>query len=383
MSSADLAMSTATPPPGVMANFDNPSLNAYILIIVTTIFMLQTRKKISLDDWTRLIATFGTTMYYVASVIAVTNGKFGIHIYDLTAADAMQTSLVVSGFFTNWLTALVWPFAKSSFFLIYLEMFHKIPWQRYANYIGLSITWAFYTTALVATLYFTRPAPGETWQETITSARYAKMKPWIIPIAATNLVLDVYILVLPIIPILGLSLTSKMKLGVLSIFATGFFACVASSLSIYFKLVLDWHYTDYSYYTTPVLIMSLVEMCVGVTASAMPSMALFFRHTGSKMTRAFPRFTRLSQPRSSQGANVTRVESKIDSVDSDRWPLKDINGSKSYEGTNDPEYLNSVRTFIQAATPTSQVSRDGAICLQYAFNQGYEEREKPDPANQV
>jgi hypothetical protein len=64
MSSADLAMSTATPPPGVMANFDNPSLNAYILIIVTTIFMvllygamtislytkLQTRKKISLDD---------------------------------------------------------------------------------------------------------------------------------------------------------------------------------------------------------------------------------------------------------------------------------------------------------------------------------------------
>ncbi|KAJ5653618.1 hypothetical protein N7490_000621 [Penicillium lividum] len=383
MSPADLAMPAAAPPPGVTANFDNPSSNAYILIIVTTIFMLNVRKKISLDDWTRLIATFGTTIYYVASVIAVTNGKFGIHMYDLTAADAMQTSFVVSGFLTNWLIALVWPFAKSSFFLIYLEMFDKIPWQRYANYIGLSITWVFYTTVLVATLYFTSPAPGETWQESITSARYAKMKHWIIPIAAINLVFDVYIIVLPIIPILGLSLTTKMKLGVLSIFATGFLACVASSLNVYFKLVLDWHYTDYSYYTTPVLTMSLVEMCIGVTASAMPSMALFFRNNDSKLTRAFSRFTRLSQSRSSQSGNVMRVESKIDSVDSDRWPLKDINGCKSYDGTNDPEYLNSVRTFIQAATPTSQVSRDGAICLQYAFNQGYEEREKSDPANQV
>ncbi|KAJ5934519.1 hypothetical protein N7466_004066 [Penicillium verhagenii] len=392
-------MPAATPPPGVTANFDNPPSNAYILIIVSTICMvllyvtmtislyakINIRKNMALDDWSRLIATFGTTIYYIASVIAVTKGKFGIHMYDLTAEDAMCTSFIVSGFFTNWLTALVWPFAKSSFFLLYLEMFRTIRWQRYANYVGLFVNWGFYTAALTATLYYTSPAPGETWQESITSERYAKMEAWIMPIASINLVIDVYILIIPIIPILGLKMNNKKKLGVLSVFATGVLACVASSLSIYFKMSLNWHYTDYSYYTTPVLIMCLVEMCVGVTASAMPSMALFFRHKGSKITKAVSRFSRSSQPRSSHSGNVKCVQSIDDSVDSDRWPLKDIKASSKgqYDGTDDTAHLNSVQTFIQAATPTSQVDADGAICLQYAFNQGYEDRGTPDPANKV
>lgn len=147
---------------------------------------------------------------------------------------------------------------------------------------------------------------------------------------------------------------------------------------------LDWHYTDYSYYTTPVLIMCLVEMCVGVTASAMPSMALFFRHNGGKVTRVFSRFTRTSQSQSSRNMNMKRVESASNSVDSDQWPLQDIGSSKShYNGMDDNNHLNSVQTFIQAARSTSQVEGNGAISMQYAFNQGYEERGKSDPAAQV
>lgn len=115
MSAADLAsMPAATPPPGVTANFDNPPSNAYILITVTTICMvllymtmtislyakINIRKKMSLDDCetfaflssrgsilippgTRLIATFGTTIYYIASVI----GKASIPlIHDFTSS---------------------------------------------------------------------------------------------------------------------------------------------------------------------------------------------------------------------------------------------------------------------------------------------------------
>lgn len=108
MSAADLAsMPAARPPSGITANFDNPPSNAYILIIVTTICMvllymtmtislyakINIRKKMALDDCemlallihsrvtmlippgTRLIATFGTTIYYIASVIG-TASKF-------------------------------------------------------------------------------------------------------------------------------------------------------------------------------------------------------------------------------------------------------------------------------------------------------------------
>lgn len=53
-------------------------------------------------------------------------------------------------------------------------------------------------------------------------------------------------------------------------------ACAASSLSIYFKCRLNG-LDDYTFWVYPVLLMALVEMCVGITCACMPSAAGFFK----------------------------------------------------------------------------------------------------------
>ena len=94
-------------------------------------------------------------------------------------------------------------------------------WLRYSSYAGATFTVLFYASILIATFAFTVPTPGETLQQTVQSPRQARTVPLTIPIAAISLVLDVYILVLPIAGVSKLQLPIRRKLGVIAVFFTG------------------------------------------------------------------------------------------------------------------------------------------------------------------
>ncbi|KAE8168175.1 hypothetical protein BDV40DRAFT_294723 [Aspergillus tamarii] len=384
-----------TPPPGVESNLVDPPSDGYILYIVGGIVMglmyitaglslyakLTIRRRMAPDDWTRLIAMIGATFYFIICILAVAKGKYGTHMYDLSALQAMSDAFIITGYFSNWVTAIVWPFAKTSFFLIYLEMFRTIKWQRYAIYFGLFVNWAFYTIILIATLYYTSPAPGQTWAEGFVSTRYSEILKWTVPIASGSLIIDLYILILPMAPIWNLQMDFKKRVGVMVVFGTGLLACVASSLSIYFKNILDHHTDDFSYYTLPVLIMCLVEMCVGISASSMPSLTLLVRHKGTKLTQLVSIFTR---SRSTTGGGKMVSGSDGYAKDSDCLPLKDVQPPTRKQSTpvdqvSDDGYDHyegqTVQTMIQASPSTGPVGQD-QIYMHRGFDVGYEYRGK-------
>ena len=126
-----------------------------------------------------------------------------------------------TGFFSNWVTTIVWPFAKLSFFLLYIQVFRPLKWLRYGSYAGAIVNVLFYFSILVATLAFTVPAPGQTMQQAVQSPRQNRALSVTIPIACVSLVLDVYILVLPIAAVSQLQLSTRRKLGVIAVFMTG------------------------------------------------------------------------------------------------------------------------------------------------------------------
>ncbi|KAI0410417.1 hypothetical protein F5X98DRAFT_386111 [Xylaria grammica] len=282
------------PPPGVEPNFVNPPSSANVLIIVGTILLIImlvfasirfyvkviVRRKVTADDWTTLAAVIGTLWYYAICIHAVTRAKFGTHMWDISVAHTLSDDFLIASFFTNWPTGLVWAFAKTSFFLMYLQIFGPLPWLRVSVYIGLAVNWLFYTIVVIASFVYQVPNPGQTWQEGFMNSRYTDSFHWTIPIASGSLILDTYIFILPVVAIFNLQLQIKKKLGVIAVFATGLLACVASSLSIVFKQLLDIHLNDYTYWIYPVLLTSLVEMFVGISASCMPSTAGSFK--GSK-----------------------------------------------------------------------------------------------------
>ncbi|OCL03165.1 hypothetical protein AOQ84DRAFT_254929, partial [Glonium stellatum] len=209
--------------------------------------------------------------------LAVERGKYGTHIWDLSVAHTTSDDFTISSFLTNWVAILIWPFVKSSFFIMYLQLFKPYEWLRWATYIGLFITWGFYISVITATLYFTTPRPGQTWQESFRTPLYDKSFNMTIPIATGNLALDLYIFIIPIIPVLSFHLPFRKNSGVLVVFTTGLIACVASTLSMFVQTKLNKHEGDYTYFTLPVLLLSVAEMCVGISASCMPPCAPLFR----------------------------------------------------------------------------------------------------------
>ncbi|KAL4816097.1 hypothetical protein BDW67DRAFT_163010 [Aspergillus spinulosporus] len=301
MTAEEMARTPAgVPPPGVVLNLTDPPSIGHLLIIIGSCAMsvmvfaaglrfytrLMIQRAFRPDDWTALVGVLGTCAYFGFCVYAARNG-YGTHMYNLSVARILGDGFIIAGFLTNWTTTVVWAFIKTTFLLMYLHIFRPLALQRFAIYLGLVVNWTFYTIILIVTLYFTSPAPGQTWAESFLSPRYTKIDEWMMPIAAGSLVLDVYILLLPIASVWRLQMSTRKKLGVLAVFATGFAACIASSLSIYYKHSLYHHSDDFSYYTLPVLIMCIMEMCVGITASCMPSMALLFRSENHPLSRLF------------------------------------------------------------------------------------------------
>lgn len=93
--------------------------------------------------------------------------------------------------------------------------------MRFFNYTGAVITVLFYTaTTIVQFVYFT-PTRGQTWVSKFAAEDSLKSIQVGVPIAAIGLVLDVYILVLPIFGVMQLQLSNKRRLGIIVIFLTG------------------------------------------------------------------------------------------------------------------------------------------------------------------
>ena len=123
--------------------------------------------------------------------------------------------------FSNTVSVVVWLFAKLSLFLLYIQLFRPTDWLRYSAYAGAVVNVLFYTLALVLALIYSVPHPGQTLRQAFQSPRQAHNVAKSLPTACINLILDVYILLLPIAGVSKLQLPIRKKIGVIAVFLTG------------------------------------------------------------------------------------------------------------------------------------------------------------------
>ena len=181
----------------------------------------------------------------------------------------------------NWLATLILPFAKTTFFIFYLQLFRPFRWLRILCYIGISFTTITFLSFLVAQLALVTPHPGETWLQVDEDPRELKSLKYLsIPITATSFGIDIYIFIIPMLGIAKLKLSPRRKLGVVLVFLTGstfdplddpvlspsklmFFdrACIASLLTLIYKIQLNGDSRDVTWNSMPVNITMLVQSC--------------------------------------------------------------------------------------------------------------------------
>ena len=112
-------------------------------------------------------------------------------------------------------------FLKITFFLLYYQVFRPLRWLRISVFIGATLTGAFYGAAGVTQTVFGTPSRGETWTSRYFSPEEKKLLIMSMPMASVGLVIDLFILVIPIVAVLGLQIPTSRRIGVLCIFMFG------------------------------------------------------------------------------------------------------------------------------------------------------------------
>lgn len=79
-------------------------------------------------------------------------------------------------------------------------------------------TVTFYASATVVQFYFSTPRPGESFFTHQHGKEALKLS---VPLSAVGIVIDIYILVLPIAAVWRLQMAKKRKIGVCLVFGTG------------------------------------------------------------------------------------------------------------------------------------------------------------------
>ena len=125
----------------------------------------------------------------------------------------------------SYLQQLIYPiglgFIKVSYFLLYGRLFRPLRAMRVAIWSGGVVSSLFYTLMFVLDVYFATPRRGETYLTHYLNPIDKHATQMSLPFAIIGLVLDFYILLLPIWGVWQLQLSKQKKWGVILIFMTG------------------------------------------------------------------------------------------------------------------------------------------------------------------
>ena len=221
------------PPLESMSNFSGHEYLASTIISITTItsvlafLMLASRlystfritRSSGLEDYTCVLAF----LFSMANTgLLIHSRHYARHIWDLPLDELHTIISYVKIILAEIVVGTVsWLFSKLSILLLLFRLFSPNKLTR--NLLFLGIGWALAITVITLVLAGAMCAPrqGESFDNPALSSRCSHQKPWPTVHSVLILILDFYILYLPIPRIWRLQLSLKRKIGVLSIFMTG------------------------------------------------------------------------------------------------------------------------------------------------------------------
>ena len=112
-------------------------------------------------------------------------------------------------------------FAKMSLLLLYIRFFSVKKSTRYAIYFGLAFTFCLTLASIPVAAYGDTPSAGKSWALTNLMTKSSKTNAFAIAQGALNVVIDLYIFILPIPVVLGLQMSLRKRIGLLAVFLTG------------------------------------------------------------------------------------------------------------------------------------------------------------------
>ncbi|KAF2868476.1 hypothetical protein BDV95DRAFT_129638 [Massariosphaeria phaeospora] len=163
-------------------------------------------------------------------------------------------------------------FLKTSFFVLYLDIFAQLRWAVICSWIGIFATVITHSVFFIYTLVGASPNHGG-WATSMT-------KQVSTPYSIVGLILDLTILIIPILVISRLNMGWQRRVARMTVFCSGGLACVCSCLSIYFRIV-QTNGQNHTWQSVWPTILVLVEVFIGIVCACAPAAVHASNHPNS------------------------------------------------------------------------------------------------------
>ncbi|KAL8677664.1 MAG: hypothetical protein Q9186_005926 [Xanthomendoza sp. 1 TL-2023] len=309
------SMPLAVPPPGLTPDFEHPASNSFhvtiavaicipIIVILASLRMynlLCIHRQRTVADYTFMLATVWTIIYFGLVMALLNKGLFGIHIWELRLQDLTNTPFLLVLLLESLYGPFVW-LIKTSLFLLYRQIFSTKRYLQNLVWAGVIVTGLFYWSTTIAKIALCAPRGHETYIMAFATARCGRTKSLAVGSGVFNVLSDLYLIVIPIPPTWSLHMKPRKKWRLIAVFLTGILAFNASALGLHFRVDVNRSLDD-TWKIMPFYLSIIVEMTAGITVLCMPSIAAIVRHHKPAVMAYFNRNSAYRNQNSNQNSS--------------------------------------------------------------------------------
>lgn len=241
------------------------------LAIATTFLRLWSRRlknqSLGFPDYMALVALLlaaATVSVFLAAGFAA---GLGLHLVDIMATDPSKFVLHMKLFVP---AQLLWAAANSCVKFSILSLYTALfPGKRFCRICQCTmvVTIAYFIMVFLETFLLCKPVQYN-WDKSIQGICQGENTAYLVA-GITNLVIDTFIVVLPMPRVFKLQMSLPRRISVAAMFSLGVLICVLSLLRVHW--LATWDLTDLTYTETPGAIYSVLEPTLGVVNACLPT----------------------------------------------------------------------------------------------------------------
>ncbi|PVI05740.1 hypothetical protein DM02DRAFT_70684 [Periconia macrospinosa] len=295
-------------------------------ILMRMVMSFRQFKKIKSDDWVCVVAFAWVIAFYVFN-----NYQYEGFFKKRTLQYQMNAGLAVP-----FVAAFSTGFSKAPVLLLYMRLFGVHRWVRWTCRITLIIMALGFLGSLIPPLIhchpLDKPVTAAKWKRCGTANLESGVTSGTVSVAA-----DLVIMLIPLRPILTLTLSRRRKIGITIIFCSGIFGIVASVVSLVYKI----HLFRGGKGNVPSLLTTMitVEHTIALIVGCVPAIRGFWKGyiESSKFYASLGSLG--SRLLSTRGSRASKRSNSNGSQDNNRDFDIDNHGDMNRPGANDPYIL--------------------------------------------
>ncbi|ROW06270.1 hypothetical protein VPNG_08079 [Cytospora leucostoma] len=212
-----------------------------------------------------MVLAAGAVSVFLAAGFAA---GLGVHLDVILATDPAEFALHMRLFVP---AQLLWAAANSSVKLsilsLYTTLFADKKFCRVC-YATMAVTMAYFTMVFLETFLLCKPVQYN-WDKSIKGTCTGENTAYLVA-GITNLVIDTFIVILPMPSVFRLRMTLSRRISVAAMFSLGAIICIMSLMRVIW--LANWNLADLTYTETAGSIYSVLEPTLGVVNACLPTL---------------------------------------------------------------------------------------------------------------